>query len=80
MDVAIESSGSIARLMELAVKNDLSITGSLPPEVDTDINLRPLTEYFEKRDKHIATSQSTEAFEVRQGIGVWAVNVDFNVK
>lgn len=85
-DVALQHSGTIESIFELALANSISITDDLASgswliansqEVDKDIlnyyqakNIQPATA-FSQKDKELT--------EKPEGISIWAINLDFIV-
>lgn len=85
-DIALHQGGSIEAIFELAGLNDLSITDNL--EAGSDIVLsetvlsKRVKEYYSTNNIFPATSitenESAETIS-QEGIGYWAIEVDFVV-
>ncbi|WP_165044643.1 hypothetical protein [Dysgonomonas sp. ZJ709] len=79
IDVAIQASGSIEGIFDLAVKNDLSITDYLEPGqelVDPDIIERQITDFFYVKGLIPATE---DRGLLQEGIEYWYIEYDFIV-
>lgn len=84
LDVAIQTSGGVEAAVEMSVKNDLSITDTLPDGVPIDtvapVDKNVLARY-EARDVRPATDLSAEDLATAPygGIGYMGIEVDFIV-
>ncbi|MHA3046007.1 hypothetical protein JSO59_001360 [Riemerella anatipestifer] len=83
LDVCLQHTGTIEGVFELAMANDLSITDDvqagavlqLPEGIKTD---RDIFNYYTSKNIQPATA-ITEVVEKCEGIGCWAIGVDFKV-
>lgn len=82
LDIAVQELGSIEAVFELAINNGKSITSylnagevlQLPEVVDEDI-----ANYFQSRERKIATEHHVDVETAVGGISFWAINDDFIV-
>jgi hypothetical protein len=86
LDIAIQTSGGIASVFDLAVVNDLSITDDLTPGQSlqlVDLDNADVTAYYKSKNLVPATALTADdklvAAEL-EGISYWAINVDFIVQ
>ena len=85
LDVAVEQNGNVLSTIDVALANDMSITDdavvgqelSVPP---TSEKKEDVVNYFEKKGHKVVTSREVGEFATLQGINVWALGIDFEVK
>ncbi|MDY3547365.1 hypothetical protein PG291_01955 [Riemerella anatipestifer] len=83
LDVCLQHTGTIECVFELAMANDLSITDDvqagavlqLPEDIKKD---RDIFNYYAAKGIQPATA-ITEVVEKCEGIGCWAIGIDFKV-
>jgi hypothetical protein len=82
IDIAVQSTGSVESLFELALKNDSSVTEALVPgagiEVGGASSNKQVTAYYKAKGLKPATYSSREA-ESLSGIGNMAIEINFIV-
>ncbi|MFV0397936.1 MAG: hypothetical protein ACK5JU_07960 [Bacteroidales bacterium] len=80
-DIAIREAGSIDALVELAINNDLSITGKITPgdtlSKPTQVDKR-VTNYYALNNLYPATSTEIDMRNMG-GIGYMAIGITFKV-
>ena len=87
LDLALQHTGTIENIFELAMLNNLSITDdvvagktlALPDEAFTN---KDILAYYIAKNLQPATAFSKEdeqVFERLEGISIWAINLDFIV-
>lgn len=81
-DLAIQSSGSVEAIFDLAIKSDLSLTDRLIVGSKLDavnaVSLEVL-DYYNTNKILPATETTGSLAERLQGIGYWAIGIDFIV-
>ena len=79
LDVAVQHSGSVEACFDLAIRNNLSLTGGLVPGVALNLG-QPLNNdivnFFRANKKQPASYMGTIQ---PAGIGYWAIEIDFVV-
>lgn len=85
LDLAVQNTGSIEAVFDLAMANDLSITDHL--EIGESLNAvevldQDIANYFNMRNRHIATDIAVNDIELElpSGISFWGINNDFIVQ
>lgn len=84
LDVCLQHTGSIEGVFELAMNNNLSITDdiqvgkilNLPEGITTD---KDILNYYKAKNIQPATAIIEQTEEKLEGIGYWAIGVDFKV-
>lgn len=84
LDVCLQHTGTIQGIFELAMANDLSITDDvqagavlqLSEGIKTD---KDILNYYRTKAIQPATAITTQTTEKLEGIGYWAIGVDFKV-
>ncbi len=84
VDIAVQECGGIASLVDLAIANNISVSDDL--EAGTELLINSLSDadvkrYYRERNINPATAltEEPEVEEQPQGIGYWAIGVDFVV-
>jgi hypothetical protein len=83
-DIAIQEFGSAEAAFDIALANNLSVTDELSAGQvlklgKTDFQNRQIADYYRNRGLKPATAAPAEIFVVPEGIGVWAVGINFIV-
>lgn len=78
LDIAIQDTGNVETVFDIALANNLSITGDLQinqeliiPETKVE---QQVVSYYQRRGIHPATNLNADSIG---GIGMWAIEVDF---
>lgn len=83
VDLAAQELGSVEAAFLLAVKNDLSLSDVLAPGQVlnlSDVQDQTLVNYLKQKNIKPATGLSDDETQViNEGIGYWAIGVDFIV-
>jgi hypothetical protein len=86
-DIALQESGGIGSVFELAKQNNSSITAALTPGlVLSFVNLPASTDvlrYYKENNLFPATGNATELpddLRQKEGIDYWAIQVDFKIQ
>lgn len=82
LDIAIQSSGSIEAVLELALSNNLSITDELELGMilkTASISSAEVLEHYTVNKISPATASTGTQLVTPQGIDYWAIGIDFIV-
>lgn len=84
-DLAVEQTGSVLSIFEMALANDKSITDDITASEEviipeTKFFLKDMVEYFKAKNHNMATYGALDDFDSFLGIGYWILEVDFQVK
>jgi hypothetical protein len=83
LDIAIQEAGSIEAAIDLIEQNNLSITDQLTPasnlEFTESVSNVDIKSYFKGNNLRPATGLSLSGPEVKSGISVWKIGVDFKI-
>jgi hypothetical protein len=84
-DLAVEQTGSVLSIFEIALASGRSITDDLAPGEqvfipDTRYYIKDIVEYFKGKNYKIATYGTLDDYQSFEGIGFWIINLNFQVK
>lgn len=82
LDIAVQETGSIENVLELAILNDISITDELVPEEDVNVSAdlihqKKNLQYYRARELKPASEDANS--QLQEGIEFWYVEYDFVV-
>ncbi|MRG45493.1 hypothetical protein GFS24_10225 [Chitinophaga sp. SYP-B3965] len=87
LDIALQESGSILSVFELAIQNNISITATVTPGISLLCNnlsgAKEILRYYKENNLFPATGNAVDLpVDLRplEGIDYWAVEVDFKVQ
>lgn len=83
-DLALQGTGSVLSVIEIALANGMGITDELVPAEKIKIDqgnyyLKDIVDYFNGKQHHLATHTSMDNIGPSGGIGLWILEVDFQV-
>ncbi|MEN5434084.1 hypothetical protein ABE545_10615 [Sphingobacterium faecium] len=84
-DLAVEQTGSVLSIIEMAMASGKSITDDLIPQEQVIVPesryiIKDIVDYFKGKNYKIATHGTLDNFDSFGGIGYWILEVDFQVK
>lgn len=84
-DLALQGTGSVLSVIEIALANGIGITDDLEPATRVKLEqgnfyIKDIVDYFDGKQQHLATSGDIDTIGQSGGIGFWILEVDFQVK